>query len=63
MDELYELHFHGNRREIEKEKQRKREAEEKGRLNALRAKRFMESLMLSNNARFKDKPHKEQGGG
>ena len=25
MDELYELHFHGNRQEIEKEKQRKRE--------------------------------------
>ena len=25
MNELYELHFHGNRREIEKEKQRKRE--------------------------------------
>ena len=25
MHELYELHFHGNRREIEKEKQRKRE--------------------------------------
>ena len=25
MDELYELHFHGNRQEIENEKQRKRE--------------------------------------
>ena len=25
MEELYELHFHGNRQEIENEKQRKRE--------------------------------------
>ena len=40
------------------EKQRLREAEEKERLNALKAKRFMEALMLSNNAKFKDKPHK-----
>ena len=45
------------------EKQRKREAEEKERLNALKARRFMEALMASTNARFKDKPHKEQGGG
>jgi hypothetical protein len=45
------------------EKQRLREAEEKERKNALKAKMFMEALMTSNNARFKDKPHKEQGGG
>ena len=45
------------------EKQRLREAEEKERLNALKAKRFMEALMLSNNSRFKDKPRKEKGGG
>lgn len=45
------------------EKQRRREAEEKERLNALRAKRFMEALMSSNNARYKDKPHKEKGDG
>ena len=45
------------------EKQRKREAEEKEKANALKAKRFMEALMTSNNARFKDKPHEEQGGG
>lgn len=37
------------------EKQRVREAEEKERLNALKAKRFMEALMVSNNARFKEK--------
>ena len=45
------------------EKQRLREAEEKERLNALKAKRFMEALMSSNNARFKEKSNKEQGGG
>ena len=45
------------------EKQRILEAEEKERLNALKAKRFMEALMASNNARFKEKSHKEQGGG
>ena len=45
------------------EKQRKREVEEKERLNALKAKRFMEALMASNNARFKAKPHNEKGGG
>lgn len=45
------------------EKQRIREAEEKERQNALKAKMFMEALMTSTNARFKDKPHKEQGGG
>ena len=41
------------------EKQRLREAEEKEKLNALKAKRFMEALMLSNNARFKDKSHEK----
>ena len=45
------------------EKQRLRDAEEKERLNALKAKRFMDALMASTNARFKEKPHKEQGGG
>lgn len=44
-------------------KQIKREEEEKERRNALKAKMFMESLMASNNARFKEKPHEEQGGG
>lgn len=44
------------------EKQRKREEEEKERLNALKAKRFMEALMVSNNAKFKGESHKEQGG-
>lgn len=38
------------------EKQRLREAEEKERLNALKAKRFMEALMSSTNAKFKEKP-------
>ena len=42
------------------EKQRKRDAEEKERLNALKAKRFMESLMVSHNAKYKDKPHKDK---
>ena len=41
------------------EKQRLREAEEKERLNAIKAKRFMEMLMHSNNAKFKDKPRTE----
>ena len=45
------------------EKQRLREAVEKERLNALKAKQFMEALMASTNSRFKEKPHKEQGGG
>ena len=45
------------------EKQRIREAEEKEKANALKAKRFMEALMSSTNAKFKDKPHKEKGGG
>ena len=45
------------------ERQRLREKEEKEKANALKAKRFMEALMASNNARFKDKPHKDKGGG
>ena len=45
------------------EKQRLREIEEKEKANALKAKRFMEALMVSNNARFKDKPQKDKGGG
>ena len=45
------------------EKQRKREAEEKERQNVLKAKRFMEALMVSNNAQFKEKSHKDKGGG
>lgn len=45
------------------EKQRLREVEEREKANALKAKRFMEALMASNNARFKDKPHEDKGGG
>ena len=41
------------------EKQRLRDAEEKEKLNALKAKRFMEALMSSTNAKFKEKPRKE----
>lgn len=41
------------------EKQRVREAEEKERLNALKAKRFMEALMSSTNAKFKEKPREK----
>lgn len=41
------------------EKQRLREAEEKERQNSLKAKRFMEALMSSTNAKFKGKSHKD----
>ena len=45
------------------EKQRKREAEEKERANALKAKRFMEALMLSHNTKLKGESQSEKGGG
>lgn len=42
------------------EKQRIRDAEERERLNALKAKRFMEALMVSNNAKYAGETHKDK---
>ena len=44
------------------EKQRKREAEEREKQNALKAKRFMEALMLSHNSKFKKDTSDKKGG-